>query len=78
MGDRCGKKECWWLEFAGNPEFLAVDVHNGVWLTMILEEVNNFKQGLANMENSEVIQLIYRQGDAKLYKINNNILKKIN
>lgn len=76
--DRCGKKECWWLEFAGSPEFLAVDTHNGVWLTMLLENVTNFKQGLANMENNKVIELIYWQGDARLYRVNNNILKKIN
>ena len=78
MKDRCGKKECWWLEFAGNPEFLAVDVHNGVWLTMLLEEATNFKQGLANMEDNKVIQLIYQQGEARLYRINNSTLRKIN
>lgn len=74
----CGKKECWWLDFAGNPEFLAVDAHNGVWLTMLLEDVINFKQSLVNMENNKVIQLIYQQGEAKLYKINKDNLNKIN
>lgn len=76
--DVCGKQECWWLDFAGNPDFLAVDVHRGVWLTMLLEDENNFKHGLANMENNKVIQLMYKQGEARLYKVNNNILNKIN
>jgi uncharacterized membrane protein len=73
----CGQKECWWLGFSGNPEYLAVDVHSGVWLTMLLEAENNFRQGLANMENNKVIQLVYKQGEARLYKVDNNILKTI-
>lgn len=76
--NRCGQKECWWLSFSGKPEYLAIDVHSGVWLTMLLEKEDNFKKGLANMENNKVIELIYRQGEARLYRVNNNILKKLN
>ncbi|MDP2638060.1 MAG: DUF2079 domain-containing protein [Candidatus Levybacteria bacterium] len=73
----CSEKECWWLDFGGEPEYLAVDTHDGIWLTMLLEESDNFKQGLANMENNKVVQLIYRHGHSKLYKVNRDALGKI-
>lgn len=64
---------CWWLDFGGNPDYLVVDVHPGVWLTMTLAEEDNFKQALSNMESKNMIRLVDKQNDAKLYVINKNV-----
>lgn len=66
----CGQKSCWWLDFAGKPQYLFVDTHPGEWLTMTLESITNFSSAVNNMEKTGAITLVYRQGEARLYKVN--------
>lgn len=66
----CPKKECWWLDFAGKPEYLVVDIHDAAWLTMLLADINDFREAVRNMENSKKITLVYRKNEARIYKIN--------
>lgn len=66
----CDKDSCWWLDFAGRPQYLVVDEHDNEWLTMTLESIDNFRQAITNMENAGVITLYYQKGQAKIYKIN--------
>jgi uncharacterized membrane protein len=73
----CEQDSCWWLDFAGKPDYLVVDVHIETWLTMLLEERENFAKALKNMETSGAIQLVYKKGSARIYKINNNITHHI-
>lgn len=70
----CGQDSCWWLDFAGTPEYLVVDTHPGIWLTMLLEERENFLSALSNMEKAEVIDLIYQKGSSHIYSVNHENL----
>ncbi len=63
-------KECWWLGFAGKPEYLVVDLRPNQWLTQILESNENFQSAVKNMENFGKITKVKSVGDAVLYKIN--------
>lgn len=65
----CGERLCWWLLYAGKPEFLIVDTHPGVWLTMTLTRESNFNEAVSNMERARKIKLQKKVGDTKLYKI---------
>jgi uncharacterized membrane protein len=65
----CGEKECWWLDFAGKPEYLVVDLHQGQWITQLLESNDNFSHAIANMESKRKIMLIRKYNDARLYKV---------
>lgn len=60
----------WWLEFAGRPEFLVIDLHSNQWITQLLESNENFGSAVRNMERGGKIKLIKKVGDARLYKIN--------
>jgi len=73
----CELDSCWWLDFAGEPEYLVLDTHPDIWLTMLLEERNNFTQAIENMESSGVIELYISKGGAKVYTINHEALKRI-
>ncbi len=69
-GDPCGKKLCWWLDFAGKPELLIVDLHPNQWVTQLLESNENFGEAINNMEKVNKITLIKQINYAKMYKIN--------
>lgn len=73
----CGKDSCWWLDFAGEPDYLVIDTHPGLWLTMALEERENFAVALEHMQKSSALELVYRKGYAGIYKINNEIIKNV-
>lgn len=66
----CGQKTCWWLDFGGQPEYLAVDLRPHQWLTQILETNQNFQAAVNNMEKAGKIVLEKEVNFAKLYKIN--------
>ncbi|OGH37221.1 MAG: hypothetical protein A2905_05955 [Candidatus Levybacteria bacterium RIFCSPLOWO2_01_FULL_36_10] len=66
----CGQKTCWWLEFAGKPQYLVVDVHPGSWVTQLLETPENFKSALNNMQKAGKIKIYKNIGYAYIYKIN--------
>lgn len=63
------KKECWWLDFSGKPEYLIVDTHPGATLTQLLESRENFTEALENMEKARKISIYKKVNDAKIYKI---------
>lgn len=67
--DICGQDSCWWLDFSGKPKYLVVDTHDNEWLTMTLENIENFRTAIANMEKAGVIKLFYQKGQAKIYTI---------
>lgn len=73
----CGQKTCWWLDFAGKPQYLFVDTHPGEWATMTLESIDNFSQGVKDMENAGVITLVTRQSETRLYRVNSAKLQQI-
>lgn len=66
----CGQVSCWWLDFAGQPEYLVVDLRPNQWLTQTLEETKNFVAGVKNMEKAGKIALMREINAAKLYRIN--------
>jgi uncharacterized membrane protein len=65
----CGQVSCWWLDFAGRPDYLVVDTHPNQWLTQLLESNENFQSALTAMQNRGMIVLVRSVGDARLYKI---------
>lgn len=66
----CGETSCWWIDFNDNAEYLLVDVHPNIWLTMLLETPEHVREALTNMEKMEKITLVKNINDAYLYKIN--------
>ena len=66
----CGQKSCWWLDFAGQPEYLVVDLRPDQWLTQTLEKTENFVAAVNNMETVNKIKLISEVGMARLYRVN--------
>ncbi len=67
----CNMENCWWLDFAGTPEYMMVDLHPNQWITQLLESNENFGNAVANMEKDNRIKLVRQIGYARLYKINN-------
>ena len=63
-------QSCWWLEFAGKPQYLVVDLHPNQWLTQLLESNENFQSGVKNMEKAGKIVKEKNVNNAFLYKIN--------
>jgi len=63
-------QSCWWLEFAGKPQYLVVDLHPNQWLTQLLESNENFQTGVKNMEKAGKIVKEKNINNAFLYKIN--------
>lgn len=65
----CGQKSCWWLDFAGKPEYLLVDLHPNQWITQLLETNEHFEEAVNNMEKAGKITLEKNVGFARLYRI---------
>ncbi len=63
-------KKCWWLEFAGKPEYMVLDLHPNQLLTQLLESNENFKSAVENMKKENKITEITKINNAYLYKIN--------
>lgn len=60
----------WWLEFAGQPEFLVVDQRSNQWLTQILTTNANWQTALKNMIAAGKIRLFQNINTAYLYLVN--------
>lgn len=73
----CSQELCWWLDFSGQPEFMAVDLHKDEWLTMTLADSKDFRQAVENMEKAGAIKLVYKKGEARIYRINYTNLRKV-
>ncbi len=67
--NRCGQRQCWWLDFSGKPQYLVVDLRPDQWLTQILETNEHFDAAVTNMEKAGRIQLKQSVGYARLYRI---------
>lgn len=65
----CGRKSCWWLEFAGKPKYLVVNLSEKQTLTQLLETPQNFNEAIKNMEKVGEIKIEKRIGTAHLYRI---------
>lgn len=61
---------CWWLEFAGKPQYLVVDLHPNQWITQLLESNENFNSAIRNMEQRGKIAKYKNINDAYIFKIN--------
>jgi uncharacterized membrane protein len=61
---------CWWLEFAGKPEYMVLDLHPNQWVTQLLESNENFNSAVENMKKENIITQLKKINDAYLYKIN--------
>lgn len=66
---RCGQRNCWWLDFAGKPEYLVVDTRPNQWLTQILESNEHFQEAVGNMERAGNITLDRQINAARMYRI---------
>ncbi len=68
-GNPCGtQSDCWWLDIAGKPEYLVVDIHPNSWITQLLETNENFESAVKNMEKMGKIKLYKNIGAAYIYK----------
>jgi len=65
----CGQSLCWWLDYAGKPNYLVVDIRPNQWLTQILESNENWLSAISNMEKVGIIRLEKQIGGVKLFKI---------
>lgn len=66
----CEQKNCWWLDFAGKPEYMVVNLDERQWITQLLESPENFKSAVVNMEKDKKITKVKNINSAYLYKIN--------
>lgn len=62
-------KGCWWLEFAGKPQYLVVDLHSNQWTTQLLESNENFQSAVKNMEEKGKIIKFKNINNAYIYRI---------
>lgn len=61
---------CWWLEFAGKPEYMVLDLHPNQWITQLLESNENFNSAVENMKKENKIVEVKKINNVYLYKIN--------
>ncbi|HUQ84966.1 MAG TPA: DUF2079 domain-containing protein [Candidatus Limnocylindrales bacterium] len=66
----CKKESCWWLDIAGKPKYLIINLDNRQWVTQLLESPENFKSAVVNMEKTGKISLEKNINTAYIYKIN--------
>ncbi len=68
----CGQTSCWWLDFNTNAQYLLIDTHPNIWLTMLLETPERVNGALTNMEKLGRISLVQKINDVRLYRVNKN------
>ncbi len=68
----CGKIECNWFRWYGNPEYLFVDSSEEWDIRHLLENRDDFIAGIHNLEAGKVISVYKRVGTTALYKVNKN------
>lgn len=66
----CGQVSCWWLDTDNRAQYLLIDNHPGIWLTMILESENHVAEALTDMQKLGKITLVRQINSVSLYKIN--------
>jgi len=65
----CHKETCWWLDFAGKPKYLVVDLDNTQWITQLLESPANFQMAVTNMIHAGKIKEYKRVNTAYIYTV---------
>lgn len=65
----CNQESCWWLDFAGKPKYLVVNLDQRQWITQLLESPENFRSAVENMEKAGKITVVKKINSAYLYKI---------
>jgi len=61
----------WWLFWAGEPEYLVVDLHPGQAITHLLtSSERELTEAVENMEQDSVLNLVKSKGESRLYRIN--------
>ncbi len=65
----CQNTECWWLDFVGKPQYLVVDLHDGQWITQLLETNEHVKIAITAMEKAGKIKEVTRVNNAYLYEV---------
>jgi uncharacterized membrane protein len=60
----------WWLDFDNKADYLLIDNHPDIWLTMALETHEHIAEALTNMEKLNKITLVQKINDIRLYKVN--------
>ncbi|MEK7559452.1 MAG: DUF2079 domain-containing protein [Patescibacteria group bacterium] len=63
-------EDCWWLEFAGKPEYMILDLRPNQTITQLLESNEHFQSAVRNMESAGRIKKVRNISYATLYKIN--------
>lgn len=66
---RCGQRQCWWLDFAGKPDYLLVDLRQNQWVTQVLESSDHMIAAVENMEKTEIIRLVIKIGNLRYYRL---------
>ena len=66
---RCGQIKCWWLDFAGKPDYLVVDMRPNQWLTQILETNEHFQEAIGNMESAGKIKIDRQINAVRMYRV---------
>ena len=72
----CGKKECDWLRWEGNPEYLFIDTSPEWDIRHLLANREDFINGLKNGEKAGIIKKHQQLNSAIIYKIIKNPNKK--
>jgi len=62
-------RECWWLDFSRQANYLVVDTRPGQWLTQILTTDDHFAEAIENMEKRGFLRVIKSIGTVRLYTV---------
>jgi len=65
----CQKTSCNWFRWSGNPQYLIVDTSSDWDARHLLENIPDFVDGLKNLEQAKIIERYKVIGNAKLFKI---------
>ncbi len=70
----CGKADCDWFRWYGNPEYLFVDTSAEWDARHLLIDRDKFIKGIENIEKAGVVKKYKQEGSAVLYKVLNKTL----
>jgi uncharacterized membrane protein len=65
----CGKLQCPWLKWAGNPQYLVVDISSEWNILQLLANRPDFIAGLSNVEKTGIIKKYKQIGNAIIYTV---------
>jgi hypothetical protein len=65
----CGKPQCAWFKWAGNPQYLVVDTSSEWNILQLLANRPDFIKALNNMEKTGTIKKYKQIGSAIMYTV---------